>query len=156
MRFEFDVAGDRQVSRRLLRIGSYAGDARPVFSSIADLIFAENEKQFASEGAHASGGWQPLAAATLESKRRAGLDPRILHATLALERSLTVRGDANQLLRIRRDELRLASTLPYGGAHQNPKAGSRLPRRRPVELTEAARRTIIKKLQRYLLTGKIS
>lgn len=156
MQFVFEIAGDKQVSRRLLRVASYAGDARPVFSSIADLMMRQTDAQFASEGGHASGGWRPLKPATLDTKRRQGLDLRVLHATLALRTSLTVRGDANQLLRIRRDELAWGSTLPYSGAHQNPRPGSTLPQRRPVEFTEAARREILKRIQRYVLTGEVA
>jgi hypothetical protein len=57
------------------------------------------------------------------------------------------------IAQIGRDELAWGSRIGYGAAHQNPQPGSPLPRRRPVEFTEAARRRTVKILQRYLVTG---
>lgn len=156
MRFDFEIAGDKQVSRRLLRLGEYAGDASPVFSSIADYMMDETAAQFDSQGGHASGGWEKLKPKTVAAKARRGLDPRILHAHGFLELSLTHRGDSNQILRISADELVFGSKLPYAGAHQNPRPGSPLPRRRPIEFTEGARREIVKRIQRYVITGEVA
>jgi phage gpG-like protein len=156
MRIVFEVAGDVQVNRDILRVGAYARDARPAFAAIADLIMDETALQFATQGAHASGGWAPLKPATIAEKERAGFGSRgILERTLRLEESLTVKGDPDMILDIRPDELAFGSRVPYAGAHQNPKPGSHLPQRRPVELTEEARRTFIKILQRWIITGEV-
>lgn len=154
MRFTFDVVGDKLVEREILRVGLHAKDARPAFESIADYMMAETRQQFSSEGRHASGGWKPLKAATLRAKARRGLDPRILHARGALERSLTSRGDPAQILQIRPQELVFGSRLAYAAAHQRPKPTSRLPQRRPLQFTEQAKRHIVKVLQRWLVTGE--
>ena len=156
MLIHLEVAGDVQISRRILRVGKHATDARPAFAAIADFVMAETDRQFQTEGAHASGGWQPIKAATLRRKQQQGLDPRILHATHALRDSLTRKGDRNQILRIRRQELVFGSRLPYATVHQNPRAGNPLPRRRPIELTERARRRIVKILQRWIITGELA
>lgn len=154
MQIVFEISGEKQVNRELLRVGEYAGDARPAFSAIADLIMDETAEQFASEGRHASGGWKPLADSTLREKARLGFGSRgILERTLDLERSLTVRGDANQILEIEPDALTFGSSLRYGDYHQ---LGRGVPQRRPVELTEDARRRVVKVLQRWILTGEVA
>lgn len=153
MQIVFEISGEKQVNRELLRIGEYAGDAQPAFSAIADLIMDETAEQFATEGRHASGGWKPLAESTLREKARLGFGSRgILERTLALERSLTERGNANQILETTPDSLTFGTSLRYGDYHQ---LGRGVPQRRPVELTESARRQVVKILQRWVLTGEV-
>lgn len=158
MRIVFELAGEKQIARDILRVGDRGTDMRPAFHSTADFWMLETERNFESEGRHASGGWTPLNPDYLARKlaHRPRLDPRILHATLALFDSLTVEGDENQVLTIRKNELTYGSRLPYAAAHQRPRPGSRLPRRRPVEFTEAARRQTVKILQRYVMTGEVA
>lgn len=154
MRFELDVFGDVQVSREILRFGARGSDMRPAFRSIVDFIMGEERHQFASEGRYASGGWKRLKDATIAAKRREHLDLRILHATHALRDSLTRRGARYQILEVSRGELRFGTSRPGAAAHQRPKDTNPLPQRRPLELREFARREILKKLQRYVLTGQ--
>ena len=156
MRILFEVAGDRQLNRELLGVGDRAGDARPALEAIADLWIVETREQFATEGRHASGGWKPLKSATILAKRRRRLRPEILRATDALMDSLTKRGDDNMILHVSAGELDYGSRLPYAGAHQNPRSTNPLPRRRPVEFTEATRRASVKILQRWLVTGELA
>lgn len=153
MRITLDVHGDRQLSRELVRFADAATDWRPVLSRIADFVISETGEQFDTEGGHASGGWAPLKPATIRAKAARGLDPRILHAHGFLESSLTQRGDPNMILEVSRDELLFGSRLVYAGAHQNPRPGSPLPQRRPVELTEQARRQIVRMLQVWVRYG---
>ena len=155
MQIVFEVLGEKQVNRDLLRIGEYAGDAAPAFSAIADLIMEETTEQFATEGGHASGGWAPLAESTQREKARLGFGSRgILERSLALEHSLTVRGDGNQILDVQPDGLDFGTSLRYGEFHQL--GTSRMPQRRPVELTEDAKRRIVKVLQRWIMTGELA
>lgn len=157
MRIVFEVAGDRQISREILRVGEHAADAAPAFSAIADYMMGETAEQFATEGRHASGGWAPLKFSTLREKEKAGFGSRgILERTLALEDSLTRRNDPNQVLEIQPDSLVFGSRLPYALVHQRPKPGNPLPRRRPLEFTETARRNVVKILQRWIVTGELA
>lgn len=156
MRLLLDIAGDIQLNRELTRVSTRAQDPRPAFEAIADLWIAETRKQFATEGRHASGGWKPLKTATVKAKQRAHQRPEILRATDDLLKSLTEREDENMILDISTTELGYGSKLPYAAAHQNPKASNPLPQRRPVALTETARRDTVKILQRFLITGEIT
>ena len=106
-----------------------------------------------AQGAYASGGWQTLKASTIASKLRANQDLRILHATLRLRRSLTGRSP-DSVREFRRGRMRWGTRVEYAGYHQT--GTDRLPRRRPVELTETARRQVVRILQRYIVTGSTS
>lgn len=156
LRLELEIAGEKQVSREILRVGKRATDMRPALNVIADFWMDETRQNFDSEGRHASGGWKPLKPATLRRKQQKNLDPRILRATGALFKSLTVRRSRGSLLRVTKSELLYGSRLPYAAVHQRPRATNPLPRRRPVELTEAARRQTLRILQRFIFTGEVA
>lgn len=156
MKILFQVAGDVQIEREILRVGQRAADVAPAFDRIVDLWINETGLQFDTAGRHGSGGWRPLKPETIREKQRQGLDNGILRRTLALEDSLTHRGDGNMLLEIGPQELVWGSKLPYAEAHQKPRPGSRLPQRRPVEFTEEARRETVRILQRFILTGEVA
>lgn len=155
VRIVFEISGDRQIERDLLRLGDRAGDVSPAFDRIVDLWADETARQFDTEGQHGSGGWQPLSESYAAWKARHYPGRRILERSFALEDSLTNRGDPNMIVQIAPQELAWGTRIAYAGAHQNPSPGSRLPRRRPVEFTEAARRATVKVLQRFVLTGEV-
>lgn len=143
--------GDKQFSREILRIGDNAGDMRPAFDEVHDLFLDVESRQFASQGGAYSGGWRPLAPATKARKARLNLDPRILHETLRLRKSLTNKTHTDHIYRSSADEMFVGTKVPYAGPHQNPKSSNPLPRRRPIEFSDAIRRDIIKILQRHLV-----
>jgi hypothetical protein len=155
VRFVFEVAGDRQIDRELLRVGDRAVDASPAFEAIGVRLLEIEREQFDSQGGRGSGGWKPLKPATIREKARRGEDPRILHRTRRLVMSLTERGSSDQIFEVSADGLVFGSRLPYAGAHQNPRPGNPLPQRRPVEFTETDRRDIVKTLQRWIMTGEV-
>ena len=152
MRIVFEVAGDRQIDREILRWGERAGDATPAFQAIGELLIGETKVQFDTEGRHASGGWKPLKRATVASKQRRGLRLSVLQSTGSLMDSLTKRGDSNMILETSPTELTFGSRVPYGGFHQT--GTRRMPARKPLELTEATRRTSVKILQRWIVEGQ--
>jgi phage gpG-like protein len=109
-------------------------------------------EQFDSEGARGSGGWAPLAPATVAEKARRGLDPRILHATGRLRASLTARG-GDAIRESHPDEMRFGTDVPYAAFHQRGTA--RMPRRRGIELPATDRHMIfVQTIHRFLVTGQ--
>lgn len=125
---------------------------RPAFDVIHDQFLAIERRQFSTQGRF-SGGWRPLKSSTIIGKERAGLDPRILHATLRLRRSLTQRQDADHVYETTSDSMRITTRVPYAAFHQ--RGTRRMAQRRPVELTETHRRQWVQTLQRYLTTGGV-
>lgn len=161
MRVEIDVYGDVQVSRELLRFSDRAGDASPAFRSIADLLEHSEQRQFATGGRYASAGWEKLKPETIRAKARSS-DPtvrgnakKILQATGALMESLTsdVEGIEGGAIRIIDDQqLIFGSQVPYARFHQR---GRGVPRRRVLEVRARDRTEMVKRLQRFLVTGRV-
>lgn len=151
MRFSLDVFGDVQFARDLLRFGDRAMDMRPAFDEIHRSFLAIERRQFESEGQF-SGSWAPLKEGTVAAKNRQGLDPRILHATLSMRRSLTSPTHANHVYWATMDEAFMGSKDPKVKFHQFGTKRN-LPRRRPVELTKVHRARWVKILQRHLVEG---
>jgi phage gpG-like protein len=148
---DLELFGEKQFSRGLLRIGQNAGDMRPAFKEIHTMVLGVEKRQFDSQGQAFSGGWKPLAPSTKKRKAAENLDPRILHATGDLRKSLIHKTNKNHVFRASRDEMFVGSSIPYGPHHQWGSKDGVLPRRRPFEFDEAVRRDIVKTLQRHLV-----
>lgn len=150
VRMTFDFYGDQQVDRTLERFQLGAEDATPAWEKMAERFLRLEKRQFATEGAYASGGWAPLSPRYAAWKAVHYPGKPILRRTDDLWRSLTV-GPAIRY--IAPHQMILGSDVDYGAYHQ--RGGPNLPRRRPVELPEAERREWVKILQRFLVTGKV-
>lgn len=152
MRLDLEAFGEKVFSRELMRIGQNAGDMRPAFDTIHDVMMGASSRQFTTQGGY-SGGWAPLAASTIRRKAVKGLDPRILHATLRLRNSLTTASHPDHIYRRTADEMFVGSRVPYGGYHQ--RGNGNMPRRRPVDFSSGGgprvKNDIVKILQRHLL-----
>lgn len=147
MRLELEVLGEQLVNRQLVRFGEHAGDARPALRSIASFMRLTELQRFDRQGP----GWARLKPATVERKVRAGLDPRILRATEEMRQSLVGRGTGH-VEEVTAASLRFGTTVPYAKFHQT--GTSRMPQRRVVDFTEAQKREITKRLQRWIVTGE--
>lgn len=148
--FRFDFYGDQQVDRTLVGLTRNVSDARPAWLVLARRFTTNNVRQFASEGAYASGGWAPLSPRYAAWKARHYPGRKILARTGRLRRSLTRRPFGVE--RISADSMVLGTDVPYAVYHQR---GTRfMPRRRPVELPESERREWVKVLQRFIVTGR--
>lgn len=153
MRFTFEAHGERLIEREILRMGDHALDMRPAFEFVAQAMMELERWQFDTQGARGSGGWAPLKLATSREKARKGEDPRILHASRALEHSLTDQGDANQRLEIHESWMVFGSTLPYAPLLQS--GTSKMEQRRPIDFTEPDRQGIVKIIQRWIMLGEV-
>lgn len=154
MEINISVFGEAAIHRRLINFRDRLIDASPVFFVLASEFYASETQQFDSEGRWGSGGWPPLAAATVAAKEEEGFDTRILHRTLALRDSLTDPDSEGAVLRIRSDELFIGSNIDYGKYHQQvPYRSDWLPMRKPVELPDNVKAGMVKTLQTFLVHG---
>ncbi len=147
--FEFEASGDKLVRRELLDMGHRGLDASPAFRVIADDLRHYETERFDSRG---YGTWASLMAATVRDKISRHLDPRVLHATLALRNSLTVKGDENQEVVIAPQFLIFGSKVPY--ARYLQKGTRRMVMRKPLGFLEAQKVAILKRLQRFIVSGR--
>jgi phage gpG-like protein len=144
----FEVFGDRQVERELLRIAK-APDMRLIAPRIREYFVSVERSQFDSEGRTGSGGWAPLKPRTVASKAARGLDPRILRATERLRKSLTNKTSSDQQFEYDSDSMSFGTRVPYARYHQT--GTRRMPARKPVELSERNRRKVIKIVQAVIM-----
>lgn len=147
-RISFDFHGDQQLDRTLARFSDRAQDATPAWDRMADSFEQLNRRQFQASGRAASGGWAPLSPAYAAWKSRHYPGRPILVRTGELRESLTRRPFGVEV--IRPGSMEIGTAVPYARFHQQ--GGPGLPRRRPVELTERARREWVKILQHHLVS----
>lgn len=153
--FEFGVLGDTQVKRTLADYAEAAEDMSPLWEKLATSFQGIERRAFHSQGATSAGGWAALSPAYAAWKARAYPGKTILRRTDALYRSLTERPFGVEviephLMRLGTD-VKSDTGFDYPRAHQQGTA--RMPRRRPVVLTEADRRNWVRALQRYIKTA---
>ena len=143
-----EAFGDTLVDFRLLGIEVGATDLRPALKDVAESLIKNEQRRFRTQG---GGDWAPLAPATRKSKAARGEDPRILHATGRLAKSLTRKHDPWMQLDVGPNFLVYGSHVPYAGFHQT---GTRhMPPRKPLRFGEAEKAKAIKTLQRALVEG---
>lgn len=146
----FSFFGEAQLNRTLSRVSIAAQDVTPAWEVIAASFLAAERQQFDSEGEFGSGGWAPLTEPYATWKAQHYPGTKILHRTGRLEESLT---DGPEIRILEPHFMVLGSAVSYGKYLQ---AGTdRMAQRRPVDLPEALRRSWVKVLQRYLVTGGV-
>jgi phage gpG-like protein len=159
VRIELEIHGDVQVRRELLRFAGRQEDASPAFRAVATLLRHSEERQFKTAGKHASGGWAKLKQATIEAKQRARergevkYTRAILRATGALMESFTRKSGGEHTEIVQPHQLIFGSQVPYARFHQ--RGTSDMPQRRPLEVRGQDRTEMVKRVQRYLVTGRV-
>lgn len=118
MLYSVKALGIKVAETRFERMGAAALNARPALEDVATLMMGIERAVFESEGRRGGGSWRQDSKEWLARKQRLGLDPRIGHATLALRRAMTVRGDENQILEVTDNTIVLGTDLPYARTQQ--------------------------------------
>lgn len=143
--FQIAVEGDVALRAKFSRFASKIDDFTPAWNLIAEDFYQLEEDLFNSQGASGLRGWAPLAPSTLRRKK----GPSILVESGALRRSLTRPGGRN-IRKITRSEARFGSKDPKVVFHFY---GTRtMPRREPIQLTEADKKRWVKLVQRHLVS----
>lgn len=143
--------GEQIVNRTLTRFEGEFENPRHTLEAIGMMLREAVEKQFDTEGRHASGGWPALAQSTKERKAQLGLDPHILRATDRLRQALIRKFDPEHVEHVAGDSLTFGATVPYGVYHQSSQPRKRLPYRPPVALSQEDKRSIVKTVQRQMI-----
>lgn len=158
VRIDWDIYGEDLISRELLRFEARNLNAMPVFMAVIEDLKDMIGKQFGSEGQYASGGWAQLKDSTVESKIAGGYPTTILHRTLDLLRSFVDETHAGYVADARPYGFTYGSKNEYGKFHQTgftAPDGSAVPARPPVEFREVDKVLVMKRIQRYLVTGEL-
>jgi phage gpG-like protein len=147
--FGIQTTGVERNAKRLAAIGGRGADARPAWPLVFQQMRADSEERFKSEG---EGTWPKLADITKETKARKGLDPRIMHASNALYRSLTAERGRNTIRRKAKTQLRFGTKLFYADFHQR---GRGVPKRPVLQLSERTQEEITRTLSDYVAVGQL-
>lgn len=111
-----EIFGIQRVRRQILRGEAVAVNPKPALELVADDMLRVLGVTFTSQGRRYGGGWKHLDPAWIRRKAAHGEDPRILIATGALMRAMSVRGSAHQILHVTRNKIILDTDLPYAEA----------------------------------------
>ena len=152
LRYTLEVLGDVQIEREFLRWSERARDASELWDVLHGALMDMEHEQFVSQGGHGSEGWSPLKAVTVAEKQRRGYPTEILWRTLTLMDSLTKPDAAGSLFENFGEYMRFGTTVDYAIYHQT--GTSRMPARKPVQLTKAERQALTRSVQRFIVTGE--
>jgi hypothetical protein len=147
--FGIATTGDARAAQVLDSVGGRGADARPAWPGILKMMQGDTAERFDTKG---RGLWRPLAPATIAAKARKNQDPRIMRATGALHRSLTLDRGRGALRRKSKYQMRYGSTVFYAQFHQE---GHGVPKRILVEADAALQRRIVDALERYVVQGEL-
>lgn len=149
-RITFEFEGELQLDRRLERFEAVA-DARPVWDALADRFARANLRQFATEGAASGNPWDPLSPVYAAWKAKHYPGQPILRRDDDLWRGLTQQPFG---VDVREERFAIFGSATDHGRYHQAGAGN-LPQRRPVDLSENERRTWVRILQKYIVTGEV-
>jgi len=111
------ASGGDQTRATLQRMRSRAAHMLPAFDAAHDALMRAIDYQY-GRNAPAVGGWVPASPEWVEWKTRRGLDPRTLHMTLRLRRSLTQAGGPDHVYRPALTWMAMGTRVPYAGPLQ--------------------------------------
>lgn len=144
----FKVGGDTQLARGFSRFGDSVKDLRGAFREIVKDFRDGEARQFETEGAYGSGGWEPLAESTLVHKSQEGFPMAIMVRTGRLKESLVGKAGGT-IEELRPLSLRLGTSVPYAGYHQD--GTDAMPQRRLIDLPEEQKTRWTKIMHRELV-----
>lgn len=149
------LEGADVVMRRFQGIAANAEDVSPAFPEVQRAFFNVVRRAFETEGGStASGPWRSLAERTTRERRAQGYDPfhPILQRTQTLMRSLTLPG-ADAVMIGAPKMLALGSGVDYFKYHQSNRPRTKIPRRAPVDVTQADKHELLRPIVNHI-TGR--
>ena len=139
---QFNIEGERQLSRRLRGIGDEVKDWKPAFREAGkELVQVFSNDVFASRGRAVGESWAPLAPATLAEKEAQGYPSQPLVRTGEMKNSFQAQPLSQSLT--------LWNATEYFKYHQSNQPRSKLPRRVMMKLGEEQREIVVKTFQKH-------
>src|SRR5262249_31960980 len=145
MSASIETKGVGKAVESIASLGHRAGDIRRTGDAVKRVYSQSNARRFAQSP------WVPLAASTIERKRRQGLPLKPLVAKGALMRSLTASSGRGQIDKRENDELRFGSRLYYAAWQQGTIFQ---PERKIIELSWVEHKMVTNIISRYIAKGE--
>lgn len=114
------IDGDRLAVTHLLGVEHRTLHPRPAFARIGEQMLLAEKHLFDSQGAYAGTPWKRNSPEWTAEKARRGLDRRVNHATRRARRSLTQRGNPDQIRRSTDRGIEFGSKVPHVKYMQDP------------------------------------
>jgi hypothetical protein len=111
--FAVTVIGEENIVRRMTNLQKRAMRAKPAMELVAAELFNYEDKLFNSEGRYQGGSWEYISDDWVARKLARGLDPRIMHATLALRDAMSIPGAPHQDFKVTNRDVILGTDLKY-------------------------------------------
>ena len=137
------------MDRGIARFADGVTDYRPIWPMFEDLFYAQEKRQFQTEGDEGGDHWKELSPVYADWKEAHFPGKPILQRTGDLYASLTSRTDPNAVCREERKTLTLGSRIPYAIYHQ--RGTSKMPARPEIQLNEGFKREAMHHMQTYLV-----
>lgn len=141
-----EYKGADVVVRNLFETATRASDPRPAFREVGRDFLRVTGSEFSRGGIPR---WAPLASSTIERKRSAGLDPRILIATGRLRDSYASEG-GDHIERMTRADVEMGTKVPYAHFHRD--GLKRMPKR-PVTIARSDQRRWVAYVRAYVIAS---
>lgn len=145
MRLELREFGARAAAQRMAHVSDRLANPRPLFEALSEDLAEIGERRFRTGG---DGEWDKLKQASIDRKRRAGLDSRLGHATGRLADSLSQERGRGTSRRISRGVMVWKTTVEH--AVWGPKRGNR----DWFKLQPRDHKKVGKKIERWLFRGR--
>jgi phage gpG-like protein len=142
MQVDVDVRADQAEELVAKLAGRLTNDGTRRLTSLVDLLLEAERERFAGRGHR----WKPLARSTIQ--REGHHRPMVLSGRLM--RSLTVRGNPDQVVRVTPTTLIFGTRVWYARFHQK---GEGTPKRTVVGLTTVQKRSAVDELRALLMDG---
>ncbi len=134
VKLDFEVDGEKQLSRFFDLIGEVLADYRTIYEAWADDFRQTQEQVFASEGAfEGRARWQQLSPRYKVWKDLHYPGQPILTRTGELRGSLTQEGHGQHIFDYDEQQMQIGSSVDYGIFHQ--RGTVKMPQRKVIELT---------------------
>lgn len=148
---QITVDGEDQFNRVFSRMDANFDDLTPIWGDLRDEFWRIEKEQFDSEGGKgASGRWKSLSSRYNKQKiKRYGSGKKILEASGDLVSSLTG-NNPGSYYRTTKKEFAIGTTLPYSVYHQ--RGSGNLPKREPISISDAQKRSMMKVIQKSLIS----
>lgn len=149
---DIDVRGDAAIEMHFKRTSERALNLRPAWAVIHEDMIEIEKKQFESQGAFRSGGWEPLADSTVARKQNLGLDTRIMVETGRLLASLTNASDKDHKFVPSKSFMLFGTEVPYVQEHMAGVPGH-FPARPPIAFNEVDRESWLRIIRGWIIDG---
>lgn len=150
---DITVTGERENARRIMRAGERGMDMRPIFHVLSDDWEDIMDEHFETEGARSGRRWRSLSDSRIAQKAAQDLDPRILHATLDLRKSLTSHPVWGSIKQVRPHSLLRGTSIYYAEYHHE--GTRRVPQRRVFVFTNRDRAAWHDVMTDFVINGRV-